>query len=96
MLTKQEIEHIADLARLELSDEELKKYGSQLSDVLLYIDQLQNVDTENVGITAQVASLKNIFREDKIENWNKEEIKSSLNQAPDLEDNQIKVGRVLA
>ena len=60
-LSKQDIKHIANLARLELSEKELDKYGKQLSDVLGYIDQLQEVDTKGVEPTAQVTGLTNVF-----------------------------------
>jgi aspartyl-tRNA(Asn)/glutamyl-tRNA(Gln) amidotransferase subunit C len=94
-LTKEQIQHIAQLARLELSKAELEKYGDQLSGILNYVDQLQEVNTEGVEPTAQVTGLNNIFREDAIENCPPEEIKIALNQAPGLEDGQIKVKRVL-
>ena len=94
-LNKQEIEHIADLARLELSDDELEKYRNQISDILGYIDQLQEVDTNNVEPTAQITGLENVLREDEICEWDKKEIEKSLNQAPDLSNNQIKVKRIL-
>ena len=94
-LTKEEIQHIANLARLDLSNKELETYGSQLSDILTYIDQLKEVDTSSTEPTAQVTGLVNVLREDEADNWDKEEIKESLKQAPGLEDNQIKVKRVL-
>jgi aspartyl-tRNA(Asn)/glutamyl-tRNA(Gln) amidotransferase subunit C len=94
-LNKQEIEHIADLARLDLSEEELKTYGEQLSHVLSYIEQLQAVDTEGVEPTAQVTGLENVFREDEIKAWEGDEVSAALKQAPGLEDNQIKVKRIL-
>ncbi|MFH1427718.1 MAG: Asp-tRNA(Asn)/Glu-tRNA(Gln) amidotransferase subunit GatC [Patescibacteria group bacterium] len=94
-LKKQEIKKIADLARLELTDEELKTYGSQLSDVLEYIDQLKEVDTSDVQPTAQVTDLENITREDKVEDWPKDEVESALAQAPEREGKFVKVKRVL-
>ena len=94
-LTKGEIKHIADLARLELTEAELKKYGSQLSDILSYIDQLKEVDTTDVEPTAQITGLENALREDEKEDWDKKEIEEALSQAPELENGQIKVKRVL-
>lgn len=94
-LNKKDIEHIANLARLELSDKEIDKYGSQLSGILNYIDQLKEVNTTGVEPTAQVTGLENILREDLVEIWNKDEIKNALNQSPEMEDNQIKVKRIL-
>lgn len=94
-LTKQEIQHIANLARLELSDQEYEKFGTQLSDVLSYIEQLKEVNTDDVEPTAQVTGLENIWREDEVEKWDENEIKSALDEAPELEDGQVKVKRVL-
>ncbi|MDD5031485.1 MAG: Asp-tRNA(Asn)/Glu-tRNA(Gln) amidotransferase subunit GatC [Patescibacteria group bacterium] len=94
-LSKEEIKHIADLARLELTEAELKKYGSQLSEVLTYIDQLKEVDTIDIEPTAQITGLENALREDVKEDWDKREVEEALSQAPNLEDGQIKVKRVL-
>ena len=94
-LTKQEIEHIAKLARLELTEDEIKLYGSQLTGILNFIDQLQEVNTDNVEQTAQVTGLNNVFREDEIVDWNQAEVEASLKQAPGLEKGQIKVKRIL-
>ena len=52
------------------------------------------MDTEGVEPTAQVTGLSNVLREDEVENWDNQEKENALNQAP-LEDNQIKVKRVL-
>ena len=94
-LTKGEIKHIADLARLELTEAELKKYGSQLSDILSYINQLKEVDTTDVEPTAQITGLENALRQDEKEDWDKAEIEEALRQTPELENRQIKVKRVL-
>jgi aspartyl-tRNA(Asn)/glutamyl-tRNA(Gln) amidotransferase subunit C len=94
-LSKSQIEHIAKLARLDLTENELDKYGGQLSAVLDYINQLSEVDTEGVEPTAQVTGLQNIFREDEIKEWDKKEIKEALKDAPELEDNQVKVRRII-
>jgi aspartyl-tRNA(Asn)/glutamyl-tRNA(Gln) amidotransferase subunit C len=94
-LSKEEIKHIADLARLELTAEEQKKYGSQLSDVLSFVEQLREVDTIDCEPTAQVTGLENIFRADEEEDWNEREKMEALKQAPELEAQTIKVKRVL-
>ena len=94
-IDKKQIQRIADLARLELSDDELEKYRNQISDILVYIDQLQEVNTDNVEPTAQITGLENVLREDEICEWDKEESEKALNQAPELKNNQVKVKRVL-
>lgn len=94
-LKKSEIEHIAKLARLDLDKKELEKYGEQLSGVLSYIEQLSEVNTDTIEPTAQVTGLQNVFREDVAEPWPDSERMSALREAPELEDEQIKVKRVL-
>ncbi len=94
-LSKKDIEHVAELARLDLSDEEKERYGNQLSDILTYVNQLSEVDTDGVEPSAQVTGLQNQYREDEISVWDDEERKNAIKQAPETEDNQIKVKRVL-
>ena len=65
-LSKSEIEHIAKLSRLHLTDDDAKLYSQQLSDILDYIDKLQAVDTTGVEETSQVTGLTNIMRSDNI------------------------------
>jgi len=94
-LSKEEIKHVAKLARLELSEEELEKYGNQLSNVLSYIDMLKEVNTDDVEPTAQVTGLENIFREDEAREWDQRERDAALHEAPELDGRQVKVRRVL-
>lgn len=92
-LSKKEIEHLARLARLELTEDEKKLYSEQLSSVLDYFNKLEEVNTEKVEITSQVTGLENITREDKVVDSGVE--KELIKEAPDQEDNQIKVKAVL-
>lgn len=66
MLTKEQVEHVALLGRLELSDAEKETYATQLSDILEYFEALNKIDTENIPPTAHVLPIKNVFREDKV------------------------------
>ncbi|MBI4599344.1 Asp-tRNA(Asn)/Glu-tRNA(Gln) amidotransferase subunit GatC [Candidatus Uhrbacteria bacterium] len=65
-LTKKEIEHIALLARLELTDEEKETFAGQLSSVLEYVGQLQQVDTTAVSYEYQVEGLENVMDPDEV------------------------------
>lgn len=94
-LSKEEIQHIADLARLELSDEEKEIYGKQLSHILDYVSHLAEVSTDNVEPTAQVTGLESIWREDEVNDFDDEENKLALAQSPETKDGQIKVGKIL-
>jgi aspartyl-tRNA(Asn)/glutamyl-tRNA(Gln) amidotransferase subunit C len=62
-----DVEHIAKLSRLELTSAEKEKFAEQLSDILSYVDLLNEVDTANIEPTAQVTGLENVMVEDKIE-----------------------------
>ncbi|MEX0869947.1 MAG: Asp-tRNA(Asn)/Glu-tRNA(Gln) amidotransferase subunit GatC [Candidatus Spechtbacterales bacterium] len=64
-LTKKEIQHIADLARLKVSDEELKNYSEDMSEILGYVEQLNKIDTEGVEPKVQAAATHGVFRKDE-------------------------------
>lgn len=64
--TKDEIKHIARLARIRLSEAEVEKFASQLTNVLSYVDILNELDTEGVELTSQVTGLTNVMGEDEI------------------------------
>ena len=89
-----DIDHIADLAKLELSPEEKIQYGEQLGSILEYVEQLQEINTDKVEPTAQVSGLTDVWREDKAQPWDREEVEQALSQGK-LEGGQIKVKRVL-
>lgn len=89
-LSLKEIEHIAKLSKLELSGEEKKLYAEQLSSVLDYVDQLQEIDTEKVEPLANVTGLFNVWREDKIEKSNIEYTDIDKN-APEFKDGNFVV-----
>jgi aspartyl-tRNA(Asn)/glutamyl-tRNA(Gln) amidotransferase subunit C len=65
-LSLEEVEHIAKLSKLYLSDDEKELYRGQLSSVLEYVEELQKVETEGVTPTANITGLENIYREDGI------------------------------
>ncbi len=91
-LDKAQIEHIAKLARLKLAEDEAEKFATQLSDILGYVEVLDEVDTENVEITAQVTGLKNSTREDQPTDKKDPTREELLGCSPNpVEMNQIKV-----
>jgi aspartyl-tRNA(Asn)/glutamyl-tRNA(Gln) amidotransferase subunit C len=63
-INKTEIEHIAMLARLSLSEEEKDLFGSQLGSILDYMEQLNGLDTEGIEPTSHVLSIQNVMRDD--------------------------------
>lgn len=92
--SKEDIKHVAELAKLKLSPEEEERFGSQLGSVLGYIDQLQEIDTKKVEVTAQVSALFDVWRTDETREWPREEVVAALEQG-ELEAGQVKVKRVL-
>lgn len=64
-LSKKDVEHIAELANLPLSKEEVEKFQKQLSETIEYINTLSSIDTKNIEPTSQVTGLKNITRDDE-------------------------------
>ena len=64
-LSREEVEHIAELARLALSEEELALYQEQLSDILEHFEQLQELDTEAIEPMATVLRLSSVMRPDE-------------------------------
>lgn len=94
-LSSDEVQHIADLARIEVGEEEKEKYAEDLSAVLSYIDQLSEVDTKNIPATNQVTGLTNVVREDIMEDCDDETRKRIIDSAPLEENGYIKVKAVL-
>ncbi|MBE7713522.1 MAG: Asp-tRNA(Asn)/Glu-tRNA(Gln) amidotransferase subunit GatC [Cyanobacteria bacterium SIG26] len=92
MITVKDVEHVAKLARLELTEEEKVLYTKQLGDVLKYVDQMNEVDTSNVKPMTQVIDFVNVTREDIP---NQEISKESLmSNAPDEENGFFKVPKI--
>ncbi len=65
-LTKDDVKHVAKLARLVLSEEEIEKFTGQLGAIFEHLDKLSEVDTEGVAESAQVNGLENVMREDVV------------------------------
>ena len=59
-----QVRHVAKLSRIELTDEQVERFGRQLGDVLAYFDKLQQLDTENVEPMAHAVELRNVLADD--------------------------------
>ncbi len=66
-ITREEVEHVADLARLNLSEEELVRMTGQLDTILSYVVKLDELDTAKVAPTTHAFSINNAFREDEVQ-----------------------------
>ncbi|MDI6906782.1 MAG: Asp-tRNA(Asn)/Glu-tRNA(Gln) amidotransferase subunit GatC [Thermoanaerobacterales bacterium] len=93
MLTQADVEHVALLARLELSQEEKELYTSQLGKILEYARVLQELDTTEIPPTAHVLPLQNVFREDLV--GEHLPIGDVLANAPEPEGHFFKVPRII-
>jgi len=92
-LTRTEVEHIAALARLELSEDELDRYREQLSAVLEYAARLQELDTSGIPPTSSVLPPRSVLRPDQPRPGLPS--KDLLRGAPQAENNQFRVPPVL-
>ena len=90
---KMDIEKVARLARLELSEEERETFGNQLEQVLTYMEQLNRLDTSGVEPTSHAIPIYNLFREDEVgPSFPQEEV---LAIAPAEEEGHFKVPRII-
>lgn len=65
-ISKKEVEHVANLARLNLSADELETMTGQLDNILSYVDKIEELDTSNITPTTHVFSVTNAFRDDVV------------------------------
>jgi len=92
-LTLAEVEHIAELARLSLADEEKARYQEQLSAILDYAERLQTLDTSSIPPTATVLPLRNVMRPDEPrDSMSREDV---LANAPQVEADSFRVRAVM-
>lgn len=92
-LSSQEVEYVAHLARLEITDKEKDKFTAQLNDILLYIDKLNELDTKGVEPMSHAIAVTNAFREDNIVDSIGTE--KSLANAPDPRGEFFRVPKVI-
>ncbi len=95
MITKSAVQHVAQLAKLKISETEAEKYAGELSQVLGYIDQLNEVDTGGQQIDIELNDLANRWRADKVVDWAEAEKQLALNQAEIAENNLVKVPKII-
>ena len=92
-ITKEEVIHVAKLARLDVDEALIDKFAKQIGMILEYVDSLNQVDTEGVVPTSHALSLTNAFRED-----NERDVfdrNSALSNAPEKEDGNFVVPKVI-
>ena len=92
-ITIDEVKHVANLARLAITEEEAEKLTNDLDAIISFAEELNELDTENVEPTSHVLDMKNIFREDVSKPGLP--VEEVLKNAPDHESGQIKVPAII-
>ena len=93
VISKEEVKHIAKLAKLSLSDKEVEKFSTELGQIADFVAELNEVDISGVEPTAHVVDKKNVFRkDDRQDSFPREQI---LKNAPSKEAGCISVPKVV-
>lgn len=92
-VSKEEILHIANLAQLELQEDQIEKYILNLQDILSFANIVNNAPVQGVGITIAANEAKNIFREDEVKKF--EDIDSLLQNSPSQDRHMFKIPKVI-
>lgn len=93
-LTREDVLKLARLARIDISDSEVDEFVQEFAEILQYVEQLQNVDIEGLRPTSQVTGLTNVTRPDEVRSYGYDPL-TLLNNVPAVEDNHIKVKRMV-
>ena len=92
-ITRKEVEHVARLARLALTEQEKENFTEQLGKILGYIEKLNELDTSKIPPTAHPFFSKTVWREDKTYVWSSTQ--GILENAPEKEESFFKVPKVI-
>jgi aspartyl-tRNA(Asn)/glutamyl-tRNA(Gln) amidotransferase subunit C len=92
-ITREQVEHVARLARLELTEEEKALFTSQLDEILAYVDKLNELNTDGIVPTSHAVPMENAFREDVVAA--SIGIDKALANAPDRSESFFRVPKVI-
>jgi aspartyl-tRNA(Asn)/glutamyl-tRNA(Gln) amidotransferase subunit C len=93
-LTRDDVLHLAALARISLSDDEVEEFSEELSAILQYVEQLSSVNVDGLEPTNQVTGLTNVMREDVVKDYGYKP-EDLLKNVPKTQDNQLRVKRMI-
>ena len=93
-ITREDVVHLAELSNISLAEDQIEPLIKDLDNILGYISQLDELDTDNVEPTYQCFDMQNVWREDEIEEFEAKR-EGLLALTRESEDNQIKVPKVL-
>ena len=92
-ITREEVKKVANLARLELNEDEINNHAEQLEKILEYIKQLEKIDTGDVPCTTRAIEVINVFRKDEKKNFDCTE--ELIELGPSREDKYFKVPKII-
>jgi len=92
-IMKLDVEHIAQLARLALTDPEREKFAAQLASILSYVEKLKELDTSGIEPTSHVVTIGNVMREDKVSPSLAKDV--ALMNAPDRAGDFYRVPKII-
>lgn len=95
MITKQDIQNLADLARIEVAEGETERLRSSMEGILNYISEVREVSGGEVEKTLEIGALRNVFREDGEPHEAGRYTDGVLENAPDKEGGYVKVKKIL-
>ncbi|MEQ6375593.1 Asp-tRNA(Asn)/Glu-tRNA(Gln) amidotransferase subunit GatC [Bacillaceae bacterium S4-13-58] len=92
-ISEEQVKHVAHLARLAVTKDEVERLTKDLDAIITYAEQLNELNTENVEPTSHVLDLKNVLRKDEAKSWITQE--EAMKNAPDHKDGQFRVPSIL-
>ncbi len=92
-ISRKDVEHVANLARLELTESDITTFAGQIGDILDHVDSLKKVETQGVVGTSHALSLTNAFRDDEVSEPANRDV--SLANAPESEDGCFVVPKII-
>jgi len=93
IITNKDVEYIANLARLYITEEETEQYAKQLSDILGYANQISEIDTSDIEPMTHIADFYNVFRKDVARDSGMQE--DILKNAPDRYESSFRVPKII-
>ncbi len=95
MITREEVEHIAKLARITLTQEEVEKFQKEFSEVLAYFDTLKSLQISDIEPMTHSITLRNVMREDEEKKETKKNVENLIAMTKNIKDGFVKVSEIL-
>ena len=90
---EEEIMHLAKLAALKLTDEEVKKYSKDMEEIIKFAGQVNEVNTDGINTTASTLDIYNVFRKDEVKDFGDKE--ALLQNAPSQDEGMFRIPKVI-